>query len=388
MIICTILICISIAALLHSYILFPSILQFLSRGKFQPLLHSGDFPETSVVLAVYNEEKVIREKIESFLQMDYPAEKIELIIGSDGSTDNTEKLIEEYIKDHINIRLHKFEGRTGKSGILNRLIPLCKGSIIILTDANIYFDKSMAKNLVSGFADPLVGLIGANIQNTGMQKKGISLQEETYIQRENLIKYREGLLWGTMMGAFGACYAVRRHLLVPIPPNHLMEDFYISMHVLKSNYKNILEPSALAYEDVSESVNEEFKRKVRISAGNFQNLAIFYRMLFPVYRPLGFCFLSHKLLRWLGPFWLLLLLICLLPLIGKNLIFTIVFSLLITGFISPIIDWLLVKMNIHSFAIRIVSYFFLMNAALFVGFIKFLKGIKTSAWQPTQRNIK
>ncbi|HET8964244.1 MAG TPA: glycosyltransferase [Chitinophagales bacterium] len=375
---------------MYSYLIFPWILQILSKNKSSKFIDTAtiEFKKVSVVLAVYNEEKVIRKKIESFLALNYPVENIEFIIGSDGSTDSTEVIIEEYINQYPQIRLVKFGGRTGKSGILNQLIPLATGEILILTDANIYFEKEMVMNLIAGFFYATNGLVSANIQNTGMDKIGISLQEEKYIQRENLIKYREGELWGTLMGAFGACYAVRKKLVEAIPPNHLMEDFYISMKVLEAGYKNIMSLKAIAFEDVSESVGEEFKRKVRISAGNFQNLTHFYKMLWPVYRPIGFCFLSHKVLRWLGPFLILFIVGGSAALYSQNLFLMILFWFSMTGILSPLLDWILSKLNIHNFAIRLISYFFLMNLALLIGFGKYVKGIKTSAWQPTQRNIK
>lgn len=390
MIVLKIIVLASVFCLVYSYVLYPWILAVLSGLK--PERRNETAPavlkQISVILAVYNEEKVIRAKIESFLSMQYPLDRMEMLIGSDGSTDNTEKIIEEYTGKYPGIRLVKFGGRTGKSGILNKLIPLAAGEILVLTDANIYFEKDMALHLVQGFNDPEVGLVAANIQNTGMQKHGISIQEQTYIQRENLIKYREGQLWGTVMGAFGACYAVRRNLTATIPPNHLMEDFYISMKVLEAGYKNIMAPQAIAFEDVSDAVAEEFKRKVRISAGNFQNLGYFYKMLWPVYRPVGFCFLSHKVLRWLGPFWILFVITGSLALYSQNLFFAGLFWLSLAGLISPLFDMLMAKMNIHNFAVRLVSYFFLMNIALLIGFGRYVKGIKSSVWQPTQRNIK
>ncbi|MBK8488054.1 MAG: glycosyltransferase [Bacteroidetes bacterium] len=381
---------ISIFLLVYSYLIFPWTLQVLTKNKSSKNIEPSSIAikKVSVVLAVYNEEKVIREKIESFLSLNYPAGNIEFIIGSDGSTDTTEIIIEEYINQYPRMRLVKFGGRTGKSGILNQLIPLAIGEILILTDANIYFEKEMVMNLVNGFDDASIGLVAANIQNTGMDKIGISLQEEKYIQRENLIKYREGELWGTLMGAFGACYAVRKKLVKAIPPNHLMEDFYISMKVLEAGYKNIMSLKAIAFEDVSESVAEEFKRKVRISAGNFQNLTHFYKMLWPVYKPIGFCFLSHKVLRWLGPFWIIFIIGGSAILYSQNLFFMMLFWFSMASIFSPLIDWILAKLNIHNFVVRLISYFFLMNFALLIGLGKYFKGIKTSAWQPTQRNIK
>lgn len=390
MIVAKVLFWVSAGALLHSYIIYPLLLKWMAKGKAlvkNPAI-LNDWPAVSVVMAVYNEESVIKEKIDSFLKLDYPRNRIELIIGSDGSDDLTEGIIEKYQLEYPNIQLHKFTGRTGKSGILNQIIKNASGSILIFTDANIYFDRQLVKNLVLNFKSEFIGLVGANIINTNLQRDGIAYQEKAYIQRENMIKYYEGVIWGNMMGAFGACYAMRKELFKPLPPNHLMEDFYITMHVIKAGFKSVLDLQAIAYEDVSTQISEEFKRKVRISAGNFQNLSIFYSLLWPVYKPNGFSFLSHKVIRWLGPILLCISFFTAAILSFQSLWFAFIFWFILMVSLSPLIDWIITRLNMYNFAIRLCTYFLIMNLALLVGFMRYLKGIKSSAWQPTVRNIK
>ncbi|MBC8173112.1 MAG: glycosyltransferase [Chitinophagales bacterium] len=381
----------SILCLLHSYLIFPAVLKILSANKKLPgrkKVEEKDLPHVCVLMAAYNEEKVISEKIKSVFQTSYPVEKLKLIIGSDGSTDLTDTIIQSFISREYPVIFKRFAGRNGKAYILNELSEMATGEILILTDANIYFTEALVPVLVSHFTDESVGLVGANIINTGMRSDGISFQEETYIQRENMIKYREGVLWGTMMGAFGACYAIRKSLFPPIPANFLMEDFYITMHVLAQGKKAINELGAIAYEDVSNLIKEEFKRKTRISAGNYQNLGVYYRYLFLPFSKTGFSFISHKFLRWMGPFLIFLAYISSILLIHQNLFYLILFILQTIGFLMPFIDTALKRMNIHIFAIRLVSYFYIMNAALFLGFIKYARGIRTSVWNPTIRNIE
>lgn len=380
-----------LALLLHSYVLFPFILSVAAKRRKEikpPYPDDEALPFVSVVMAAYNEEKVLRRKIESVFNTDYPLSKLELVIGSDNSTDATDAIIQDFIARGYAIQFTRFGGRSGKSHIINALVPLAKGEILILTDANIFFTPDLIRNLIRHFADAQIALAGANIVNSGMRNDGISYQEQTYIQRENLIKYREGLLWGTMMGAFGACYALRKKNYAPVPPNFFMEDFYLTMHVLSQGYKAINDLGAIAYEDVSNLLHEEFKRKVRISAGNFQNLAVYKRLLLPLYRPLGFCFFSHKFIRWTGPFILLVMLIANAFLLQQNLFFTILFLMQAAGLFTPLLDWCMKKLNIHTFAIRLVAYFYTMNLALLIGFLKYLKGIRSSVWEPTIRNIE
>ncbi len=380
---------ICVLLLAHSYVLYPLILKIWVGDKDapQPLPNVAPQPMVSVLMAVYNEEKVVEQKIRSVFNTTYPAAQLEMLIGSDGSTDATDSIIQQLINEGYRIHFKQFGGRNGKTQIMNALVPLATGTIFIPTDANILFEPLTIPNLVAHFNDEQVGLVAANILNTGLRKDGISYQEQSYIQRENKIKFYEGQLWGTMMGAFGACYAIRANLFPTIPRNFFMEDFYITLSVIKSGKKSIAAPMAKAYEDVSNAIHEEFKRKIRISAGNFQNLAVFWPLIFKPFTGAGFSFLSHKVLRWLGPLFLIGAFVANLFLFNSNLFYQITFYLQICGLLAPLFDRLCSALNIHIFGLRLVAYFYTMNLALLLGFIKYLKGIESSTWNPTQRNL-
>jgi len=375
--------------LAHSYVVYPLVLKMLAANIKvpKPTPHCDPQPMVSVLMAVYNEEKVLAQKIRSVFNTEYPLAQLEMLIGSDGSTDATNTIIQQLINEGYRINFIPFAGRSGKTQIINALVPLANGSIFIPTDANILFEPLTIPNLVAHFTDSTIGLVAANILNTGLSKDGISYQEQSYIQRENSIKLYEGQLWGTMMGAFGACYAIRANLFPAIPRNFFMEDFYITLSVIQSGKKSIAEPNAIAYEDVSNAIQEEFKRKIRISAGNFQNLAIFWPLIFKPYTGAGFSFLSHKVLRWLGPFFLIIAFIANCFLFNNSLFYQITFYLQLFGFITPLLDKCFSKLNLHIFGLRLMAYFYIMNLALLIGFFKYVKGIKSSAWNPTKRNV-
>ena len=385
----TIIFWICVFCLVHSYIIYPFILRIFG-GDLEaptPLPHPAPQPMVSVLMAVYNEEKVLEQKIRSVFNTAYPAGQLEMLIGSDGSTDNTDIIIEKLIKEGYRIHFTRFGGRNGKTQIINSLAPQANGKIFIPTDANIIFDPLTIPKLVAHFTDEKIGLVAANIINTGLRKDGISYQEHTYIKRENLIKHYEGLLWGTMMGAFGACYAIRANLFPVIPRNFFMEDFYITLKVIQSGKKAIAEPDAIAIEDVSNEITEEFKRKIRISAGNFQNLGVFWPMLLKFYTGAGFSFLSHKVLRWLGPLFLIGAFISSIILFNTNTFYQLAFYLQLAGLLTPLFDKLLSAVNLHIYFLRLLAYFYTMNLALLLGFIKYAKGIKSSTWRPTERNV-
>jgi cellulose synthase/poly-beta-1,6-N-acetylglucosamine synthase-like glycosyltransferase len=372
----------------YTYLGFPIILRLLASNKKVEIKAVNELPEIAICMSVYNEEKVIAEKLDCILKLDYPKNKISLIIGSDGSGDRTDEIISDFkIKAGSQFRNIIFirKSREGKPSMLNELVGLSTSEIVVLTDANVMMEKNVLQNLVRHFGNERTGLVGANILNTGMKKEDISVQEKSYIERENLIKFREGLVWGTMMGPFGGCYAMRRNLFMPVPKNFLVDDFYISMNVLAKNYKCINDIDAICYEDIPGDIMEEYRRKARISAGNFQNLMVFKKFLFRPLSAAGFCFISHKVLRWITPFLIIISLIALYFLSANNKFFTFLFLGELLLVLSPVFDFIFSKAGIHLRVLRFIAYFSLMNLAMLKGFVKFLGGIRTGIWESTVR---
>ncbi len=382
----------SVLLMFHSYVLYPVLLKVFSVGKKENQIvftKADELPEVFILLSVFNEEKVISEKLESIFNTSYPLSKLKVYIGSDNSTDRTNEIVTAFAAKYAQIVFIPFTQRTGKPGIINSLvhrIETSTNSLFLLTDANVFFASETIFELVKHFKNQTIGLVAANVLNREVQKDGISFQEKSYIQREKNVKYLEGLNWGTMMGAFGACYALRATEWNPIPANYIVDDFYLSMNVLKNGKQSITELQSLCYEDVSNEIEVEFNRKARIQAGNFQNLGSFWQLLFR-FSAVSFCFLSHKVIRWVGPLFMLLAYvanICLLP-VSQFYVFSFVVQNLLL--LSPAIDWLFKKMGLHLILLRFASYFYTMNFALVLGFINYMKGIKTNTWNPTKRNI-
>jgi len=228
-------------------------------------------------------------------------------------------------------------------------------------------------------------------------KEGISHQEKFYINREVRIKHHESLLWGSMMGPFGGCYAVRKELYQPVPEHFLVDDFFVNMTVLRQGFRCESNLDARVSEDAGNDHREEFRRKKRISAGNFQNLVRFSPLLLSRKKGVAFCFFSHKTLRWITP---LLVGLSLGASIGLGLSegtiagplswmkeFYLVLALSQILFLfTPVIDHLLRIIRIHILPLRFVSHFVLMNMALLAGFFRFLRGIESNVWKPTRRN--
>ncbi|MEA1873787.1 MAG: glycosyltransferase [Bacteroidota bacterium] len=378
----------SIASILHSYVLYPLFIKLAAKGKTisdQSFSYSDKLPMVSILMAAYNEEAVIEEKISTILNTNYPQERIEIHIGSDNSKDKTNEIIKKLAKKNRNIHFTPFTNRQGKVSIVNQLEKQAQGEILILTDANVMFHHDTIFELVRYFKDDTIGLIDAKMINTGLQKEGISFQEKSYISREVFIKQHESVLWGSMMGPFGGCYAIKKSLFHNVPNNYLVDDFFICMKVLEQNKKTVNNLDAKVFEDVSNNLQDEFHRKIRIATGNFQNLTHFKHLLWPFWEGKAFAFMSHKALRWLGPFFLIFIIISLTILAFHNTFYLI---LAIGTFIIitlPFYDFLLKKNEIHNVILRFTTHFFTMNLALLIGFFRNLKGVKTNVWKPTKR---
>jgi cellulose synthase/poly-beta-1,6-N-acetylglucosamine synthase-like glycosyltransferase len=384
--------------LFYSYFLYPQLLKWLVKNKKsnQELYQKEqDYPFVSVLMSVYNERRVIEEKIQCLLQLDYPEDKILIYIGSDRSTDGSNEIIEEYAGKYDRLSFFPFYERQGKPGVINQLATEALNNhtdgsehIFLITDANVIMTPVALKKLTQHYKNEKVAIVDANMVHTGMKDESISHSENFYISSEVGLKNRESRMWGKMAGPFGGCYSIRADWFCEVPSNFLVDDFYIAMKVFEKGGHVINDLEAVCYEAVSHELTEEFRRKARISAGNFQNLVTFPHLWWPPFKQPAFVLFSHKVLRWFGPFFIGIMLISSVILAFSGMIeYKWIFSALVLGtFVLPLFDIVLNKMGVNIFLLRSVRYFLLMNVALFQGFINFLKGIKHNAWEPPKRN--
>ena len=263
--------------LLYSYLLYPFLLKYLLQKKQAPSAYatSETLPPLSIVIAAHNEEKVLREKLDSILQSAYPQDLIEILIGIDASSDLSALIAEEYQSKFAACQVFVFKERQGKIKIVNALVPKAQHAIIVLTDANVLFTEQTLMQLQAPFIDPQIGLVDTTMKHYGLKNTGISVPESAYIAGEVLLKEAEGKLWGAMMGPFGGCFAFRKRCFEKIPEHFLVDDFYINMICIEKGLRCVTQTEAIVLEDVSNDLLIEFKRKIRISSGNFQNLRRF-----------------------------------------------------------------------------------------------------------------
>lgn len=376
-----------VLAIVHTYLFYPLFLLLFTKKKniYENVYSKNDqLPFVAIIMAAYNEEKVIDDKIRSVMENDYPLERIKFYIGSDASTDKTDLIVKKWAEKFPQINLINFKGRTGKSGIVNHLVSLCDAEILILTDANVIFKNDTIFNLIRHFKNEKKSQVCANVIKVSDLNTGIASQEKSYIAIENRIKFFESLRWNIVMGAEGACYAIRKNAFSPIPAKFYMDDFYITMNVIEQRKEIVFDNEAICYEDVPTLSTEEFKRKVRISIGNFQNLFRYKKLLIPFWKGSAFAFWSHKVLRWLTPFFIIISLITSFILAIQSAFFVALFIAQLIGILMPLMDRFL-KLEFKPF--RFISHFYLMNLALLQGFIVFAKGVESNIWQPTKRNV-
>ena len=382
-------------SLVYTYLLYPLLMRLLARTTpcvaGEPL---KEWPEVTVLMSVYNEELVLRDKLESLAGSDYPTGKWRCLVGSDASTDGSVAILQDYAARDSRFEVFAFEERRGKPGVINDLADKAlhrlgqrEDHVFLLTDANVLLMPDTLRKLVRHFTRADIAVVDANMHSGATKEAGISRSEQQYISREVSLKHHEGKVWGTMVGPFGGCYALRTTYWTPVPSRFLVDDFYLTMRALERGGKAINDLEAVCVETVTHDVWVEFRRKSRISAGNFQNLATFAHTLFPPWTPLAFVFFSHKILRWLGPVFILAMLAGGF-LLSRSTSWGLLLFWSLTGSILalPLADCLLQRLKLHWLPLRSASYFLAMNAALLHGFFKYLKGIKSNVWERTKRS--
>jgi len=376
------------ALLAWTYILYPLAVISAARLKkrrkpFSPVAPES-LPSVTLVMSLYNEKEVAEKKIRSMLASDYPDDKLDFIVGSDGSTDGTGAVVAAMaaINPHIQVIINA--ERRGKAAMLNELAIRAKGEILVVTDANVIFTPSTVRNLAEGFADPRTGLCDATVHPLSPADTGITRQEIMYSRFETILKRAEGDLWGAMPGPYGGCYAVRRKLFPLLPENILVDDLYAGLTVLKENYMAFNRPDAVVYEDTQPDMFGQFRRRIRIAAGSFQNLFRF-GLSFSRRPGVVFAFLSHKIMRWLTPLLMMLFFMTTIILSGHSDLYFCLTAVQLIFIILSALDLALDRKGKKLLFQRYVTQFLLMNAALAAGFVKAIRGIENGIWEPTKR---
>lgn len=288
---------ISLALLAYVYVGYA--LLMCARATLRPraVRSRAIEPHVSIVVCAYNEASRINRRIENLLALDYPADKLEILVGSDGSTDDTVALAQRHAPS---VRVYAFRQRRGKPAVINALVKEARGSIIVFADARQRFAPDALRALIANFADPAVGGVGGELILVDRSHGPTRRNTGFYWRYEKFIRMMESRARSTV-GATGAIYAIRRDLFSSIPENTVLDDVVIPARIARKGFRVVFESQALAFDLASTTAREEFTRKARTIAGTFQLFALEPWLWNPLRNPIWFETLSHKALRLLIP---------------------------------------------------------------------------------------
>ncbi|CAH1000357.1 hypothetical protein LEM8419_01510 [Neolewinella maritima] len=384
-----------VLAVLHTYVLYPWRTTLQARQSSlprQPELPITDWPTVRILMAVHNEERVLGQKLATLAAQDYRG-PLHLMVADDQSTDRTPQLLRtfEFTGPRRQFTHTRNTRRSGKPATINRLAGAAGAEgIFVLTDASVLLRPDTITELVRPLvADPGLGVVDSRVVHTGMTVDGIGRSEDRYINQEVHLKQAESHDTGYFIGPFGGCWAIRAAAYTAVPDNFLVDDFFLCMSAYRAGWRGYSSDRAVVLEGVGQRLPHEFRRKVRIGSGNWQNLLRFQDLWWPpTQNALAYAFFCHKVLRWLTPLFVCLAVLCLLLLWQAGGNYWAGLLLKTAGGIALstiVLDLVLGRLGLHVGLLRNLHYFMAMNAALLVGFVRYLTGIKTNVWQPSYR---
>lgn len=353
-------------------------LRFALNRRDRRTGRSESLPRVTLIIAAHNEESVIADKLRNCLELEYPADRLEILLGCDGCTDDTVAIASA--AEISNLQIFDFE-RSGKPVTLNKLVRHATGDVLVFSDANTMYGREALQALVRHFRDGRVGAVCGELCLRSAD--GQPLSEGLYWKYECFLKFLEGRM-NMLVGANGAIFAVRRPLYTPLPARTINDDFLTAMSIRARGYRVNYDPTAVAYEEAVSSLNEEFRRRVRIGRGNLRALKHTWQLLSPAAGLIALSYWSHKICRWLVPFALLLFVIAAVALAGDPLYTAGAVGGLLLITLAALGYFLDGRKASHPL-FRFPCYFLVMNLALLIGFVKDAFGDQSVAWNPTAR---
>ena len=349
-------------------------------------------PGVTFIVAAYNEETYIEDKIANSLAFDYPKDKIEYFFVTDGSDDNTPELIRNYdLPEGIKLRVFHKDERKGKIAAVHRIMEFVETPIVVFTDANTMVNKEAVQNIVRHYADPKVGAVAGEKRIMVNDRDAANAAGEGfYWKYESALKKWDSELY-SVVGAAGELFSIRTGLYQAVPPDTIIEDFYMTLRIAQNGYRVVYEPEAYALEGPSASVQEELKRKIRIAAGGIQSILRLKPLLnIFKYGTLSFQYISHRVLRWtITPIALPLLFLFNLFLVCHYLSDCPFYKWTLWGqiifYLLALIGYFLEKRKIKIKAFFIPYYFCIMNYAVYRGFIRMFNKSQSVVWEKAKR---
>jgi cellulose synthase/poly-beta-1,6-N-acetylglucosamine synthase-like glycosyltransferase len=389
----------SVGGILYVYLGYPLLATLLARLRPKPAPYPPAAPSVTLLVAAYNEEELIAQKIENCLALDYPGDCLQILVAADGSTDRTAEIVRGYASRGV--ELNYAPPRRGKMAAINRAMSVVRHEILVFSDANNMYQKDTLCELVGPFADPSVGAVsGAKHILKGDGALGES--EGLYWKYESFVKKQETRL-GTCTGVSGEILALRRSLFRPCPDGIINDDFSMALEVVHQGYRVVYAPQARSFERVSPTAKDEIARRTRIIAGRYQVMANALHSL-PWKRPLVvWQVISHKFLRPLVPFWMILALLANLAALAVSPPDGMQANALLSWlFLAAPVNWIFLILQLDFYLtawagnrlqgqkgigklLYLPAFLVNSNAAALFGLFRYLTGKQVAAWQRVAR---
>lgn len=368
----------SVAALVYTYGGYPILVAIVSAVRPRPILRGEFEPTVSVIITAYNEELSLEAKLENTLSLDYPRELLDIIVASDCSSDQTDEIVKRFASRGI--ILHRQPQRLGKTAAQNSAVEIARGEIIIFSDATSYYQPNVIRAIMPSFADPSVGCVAGKLIYVDRSNSQVGRGARSYWNYETFLKTRESRAC-SLIGASGCLYAVRKLAYVPLYPE-ACSDFIIATKMVEQGLRAVYEPEAICEEETNRRGDKELKMRVRVIAQTFTDLWRHRAMLNPWKQGLyAVQLLSHKVMRYFVPFFLIAIFIASATLTGFTF-YQVFFFAQLAGYGCAALAWVLDSVGIRSRLLAFPQYFVLANVASLLAFYQFLRGERYAHWEP------
>jgi cellulose synthase/poly-beta-1,6-N-acetylglucosamine synthase-like glycosyltransferase len=369
----------SAAALFYTYAGYPLLLVLASTLRPRRVRRDKFEPTITIIITAYNEELALTPKLENTLALDYPRDLLEIIVASDCSTDRTDEIVRKF--SARGVRLCRLSDRLGKTAAQNAAVEQAKGDIVIFSDATSHYQPDVIRTMMPNFADTTVGCVAGRLVYVDPADSRVGRGARSYWSYETFLKKHESRA-GSLIGASGCLYAVRRSAYVPLY-HEACSDFIIATKMVAQGLRAIYEPNAVCTEETNRRSDTELKMRVRVIAQTFTDLWRHRSMLNP-FRS-GFYavqLLSHKVIRYLVPFFLIAIFAASVALAPASFVYRMLLAVQLLGYACALFAWLLEKVGIRSRLLALPQYFVLANVASLIACYQFIRGERYARWEP------
>ena len=367
------------AALVYTYVGYPVLLVVVSRLRPRLVRKAEQTPRVSVIITAYNEERDLAAKLENTLALDYDSDKLEVIVASDCSTDRTDEIARSFAPRGV--RLHRQTERLGKTAAQNAAVAQARGEVILFSDATTLYSPDVLRVMMPNFADPSVGCVAGRLVYVDPARSGVGRGARSYWGYETFLKSHESRAC-SLIGASGCLYAVRRSAYVPLY-DEACSDFLIATVMVEQGLRAVYEPDAVCTEETNRRADKELRMRVRVITQTFTDLWRHRAMMNPLRG--GFYavqLFSHKVMRYLVPFFLIIILVASALLAPQSVFYAVMLAAQLVFYAAAAVAWALEHTGVRSPVLALPQYFVIANVASLIACYKFLRGERNARWEP------